>query len=488
MRTADLIATFLLAIFPLGCGESGAGAGEEPALGDPGVDGALLGFGALDAGGGQPPWLDVIDGNGVIEIGNDVLDGAAPDLVALPDLPLRGRDEGTTAPCGFGTIRGLVCSRAEQMYVDGAAVQVDAFDCGGNPIRRLTLSDAEGYFTLTDVPAGLQTVHVRKDDFSYEFTVLVEDGQVTDITGAAYKDCFLQTGDRCVEGQDDILVESQVTSGLADIVWFIDTSGSMEAEANWVQQNINAFAQYIGSQQIDYHVVLVADGYDLCVPPPLGGPGCTDGPRFRHVHERVGSNDGLEVVIASYPQYQDFLREGATTNFIAVTDDNSDEGASWFRAQVARQTAPGFSDPFVFHSIVAYGPLPFIGCITGAFTGLVYLELSNDTGGATFPICQADWASIFHELAETVVETLPATCSYALPDPEAATNADEMTLVFLAGAQATSIAEVAGEDACGATGGWYRDDRDAPTTLVLCPATCRLLTDGVLRLTYICLP
>lgn len=450
-------------------------------------------------GGDQPPGDGWNGSETTLDLGGLL---PVPDVAASPspDAPEHARDgeaadgiptvdTGEGEICGYGTIYGLVCDSEAQVFIGGASVMVDATDCNGAEVRRMALSDHLGYFTLSGVPAGLQTVQVRKGGLAYEITAIVEDGQLTDITAEGREACAQASGgdDQCVKGQDSIPVGTPLTSAQADIIWFIDTSNSMEAEANWLQQNINAFAQYIGSQQIDYHVILIAEGYDLCVPPPLGGPSCSDGPRFRHVHQKVDSNDGLEQVIATYPEYSDFLRERATTNFVAVSDDNSDRSAAWFRAEMANLPAPGFSDPFVFHSIVAYGSLPVIGCITGAFMGLVYLELTADTGGAQFPICRTDWGAIFQHVAETVVETVQSTCSFALPDPERAAAADLMTLAHISAGHPTIIPRVFDAGDCGPQGGWHIDDTTEPPSLVLCPATCTSLTGEVLQLAYDCL-
>jgi hypothetical protein len=87
--------------------------------------------------------------------------------------------------------------------------------------------------------------------------------------------------------------EAIASGGSVDIIWFIDTSGSMNEETRWVQDNLNDFATFIGKQNIDYRVVMIGTA-SLCVKPPLGGPGCSDGPRYRHVKQTVSSTDGLE--------------------------------------------------------------------------------------------------------------------------------------------------------------------------------------------------
>src|SRR5690606_29059127 len=44
-----------------------------------------------------------------------------------------------------------------------------------------------------------------------------------------------------------------------DIIFVVDTSGSMTEEKNFVQQNMNLFSQQIFLANIDHHVVMIAD-------------------------------------------------------------------------------------------------------------------------------------------------------------------------------------------------------------------------------------
>ena len=426
-----------------------------------------------DAGATPPDSNTEADTTGpVIE---DIGDHQAPDGEKV--TPWDDPD----AQCGYGTVYGLICSVSEQTFVDGAKVWVETVDCDGNPLVVETESDEDGYYTLEGVPNGLQEVQIERDDFEKSYTVTVKAGKVTDVTGVGHKECFQYVDpDTCVPGKQNINVEAKVVGGVADIVWFIDTSGSMKEEAKYLQDNINAFASYIGNQAVDFHVILIAEGFDICVPEPLGGPGCTDGPTFRRVHESVDSHNGLEKIIDTYDKYADFLRPDATTNFIAVTDDNSDENASWFKGKVGGKTNPGFSDPFVFHSIVGMGQIPFVGCIGAASTGSVYIQLSDQTGGAKFPICTTDWSSIFGAMAETVVNTVKTTCGYAIPNPQALANTTSIHLKHNGGG---AYMQVAGPEACGTTPAWYLEGQEK---LFLCPSACGLITGGVLELSYSC--
>ena len=190
------------------------------------------------------------------------------------------------------------------------------------------------------------------------------------------------------------LAEEAVETTLpVDIIWFVDTSGSMDEETATVQANLNLFAADIAASSLDYHVILVADRGEICIPPPLGGPGCSDGPRFRHIDEEVGSNDGLARLLETYPQYQSFLRMDAAKSFVAVTDDDSAMPSWLFDAGITMY--PEFQNGYTFHGIVAFGPLDDIGCSTGAAIGYEYLSLAGTTGGVLSEICASNWGPIF---------------------------------------------------------------------------------------------
>ncbi len=570
LRLLNLVRVAVLCLL-LSCGADPGGGGLPKAGGGNGSGGgSATGFGFEGGDSGEDGSTG--QGSGQTAVGNT---GGGEDTVVNQ---WTDPDNG----CGYGTIYGLICSKDEQMYVNGASVWVEAEDCEGTLTLRETISDNNGYYTLQGVPNGLQTVHVEKADWSKSYNVQVNDGMLSDVTGVGHKECFqvvkpcpsgsiwghvchedgspLEAGTKvsaqgpdcdgnlieieaftdadgnylftnvdvgswkvsvsnagavlsyditveegkttnvaelglelclddsqCFEGLENLSVESKYISGMADIVIFIDTSGSMKQEAKWVQDNVNSFAQYIGAQAIDYHVVLIAKGYDICVPPPLGSGDCnnpnTD--KLFHVFDKVGSNDGLEKIIENYPKYKHFLRKGATTNFIAVTDDNSDESASWFKDKAAQTNDPGFSNPFVFHSIVAFGEIPFVGCLGGAMGGVEYLKLTDETGGAKFPVCDTDWSKIFGEMAETIVDSVQSACGYEI-DGEKAKNAETYLLNYVKGASSTPVPEVAGPDACGGGTGWYFDNKDDPKTLLLCPATCDTLAGGVLQMSYGC--
>ncbi len=184
-----------------------------------------------------------------------------------------------------------------------------------------------------------------------------------------------------------------------DIVWIIDQSGSMSTEIAMVQANMNAFAQFISKQKVDYHVLLLArrgtGTYDICLPQPLAGPGCGDGQRFRQINDRIRSHNSLTKAQQHIVQLEAFMRPGSIRHFVVVTDDESSLNANSFHTFI-KARSPDYAD-YVFHSIVG---LTNGGCV--ANDGQQYIALSNMTQGLKFHICNANWAQLFNALGQNV--------------------------------------------------------------------------------------
>ncbi len=278
-----------------------------------------------------------------------------------------------------------------------------------------------------------------------------------------------------VEDEACAATEIQASNAAApvDIIWAVDSSGSMDYENRMVQDNLNRFSTRISASGIDHHVILIGEADQMNVPPPLGGS-----EYFMHIDDKVDSEDALVKLVEHYPTYRTFLREGAVRHFVVVTDDNSQEmSADEFAATVGGFTDPGFPDGFTFHSIVAFGTIPYIGCITGARVGGVYLDLSARTGGVVQSICQTDWGPIFDALEAAIAVVTELPCVYDIPPPPEGEELepDMVNVVYTAGdGTVTTIPMVPDAGSCGAMG-WHYDNPDFPTQIIVCPDTCILL-------------
>lgn len=268
-----------------------------------------------------------------------------------------------------------------------------------------------------------------------------------------------------------LTVEAETTLRPADIVWVIDSSGSMRNEAERVQSHMNSFAREILEAGIDPRVVVITDHEYVTVPPPLGG----DAEHYRFVDQHVGSNAPLERLISEYEQYEDFLRPEAVLHIVAVTDDESDISELEFDAGM--RALLGGRD-YVFHAIASES----VGgreCDGAAEVGARYYRLADMKGGLKVSICTPDWTGVFDRLRMHITETVPLPCAFAVPDAPADMTLDygrvNVQLTPGGGGEPGVIPQVDSAAACGGLGGWYYDDPEAPTEILLCETTCRFV-------------
>jgi len=145
-----------------------------------------------------------------------------------------------------------------------------------------------------------------------------------------------------------------------DIIFSIDTSGSMSAEIQAVEDNINQdFANIIRSSGVDFRVIMLADKDAICIDPPLGSGSCGDGAAtntndFKHIDQAA---DGSKVEEQSWlnflnyydgrrsgddgvsgEPYQRFLRSNAFKVFVAISDEEEQAFSSASDPQGAAQT------------------------------------------------------------------------------------------------------------------------------------------------------
>ncbi|MET0285675.1 MAG: hypothetical protein ABW352_14445 [Polyangiales bacterium] len=289
----------------------------------------------------------------------------------------------------------------------------------------------------------------------------------------------------------------------SNIVWAIDTSGSMDEEAALVQQNLNRFAQAISAAGLeDYRVVVVSERSFVSVPEPLG----SDPVHFLHIEEEVGSEEPLSDLLARHADYADFLLPGVLTHFVSVTDDESEIAAQAFLDQMDARLGGAFR----VHAIASPPgemppPMPSTwpweddddddnGCQgsygAAAAPGVEHFRAAELSDGLTFSICTQDWSGLFTELAREVESSAALSCALALPPAPAGMDLDFAKVSVLytpeSGA-AQSLPQVADARACADRDGWHYDDAKAPTRIVLCPDACtRTEAGGALEVALGC--
>jgi len=274
-----------------------------------------------------------------------------------------------------------------------------------------------------------------------------------------------------------------------DIIFAIDTSGSMTEEKNFVQQNMNMFSQQIFLANIDHHVVLISDPSPdgPCINVPLGSGQCPNDsklPEYLHVNQSVGSTNALDIILATQPMWAASIRPGSVKHLVVVSDDNSGMDAATFDAAF-KAIDPDYAGYF-FHAIVAYenpDPLECFGgasCCAGfipisADVGQVYLDLVNLTGGVSGDLCEQQFGPVFNQIAQSVLGTTPLACEWDIPTPPEGETFDptKVNVELELDGSLESIFYVENEAACAGGDGWYYfPDSVNPETIRICPTTC----------------
>lgn len=274
-----------------------------------------------------------------------------------------------------------------------------------------------------------------------------------------------------------------------DIIWVVDTSGSMSEEAERVQENMANFATSIGAVGIDWRVVMISTEDYVSVPSSLASDA-----RYRLIDRPVSSSEPLRALLDEFPRYSDFLRPSALTHFVAVTDDNSD--LEWESFRDTMRTNLGHN--FIFHTISSeevMGGGGFPGgnaCTLGGFppegaaeAGIEYWELAQATGGLTLSICTpaSEWTRLFELLTAAVAVPVSIPCEFEIPEPPVGEMLDlnRVNVRFTpAGAPSGTVFPYVGTPdgaECG-MGGWYYDDVTSPTRIILCPSSCNAVTSS----------
>ncbi|MFO0760743.1 MAG: hypothetical protein U0359_29965 [Byssovorax sp.] len=275
-----------------------------------------------------------------------------------------------------------------------------------------------------------------------------------------------------------------------DIIWAVDTSGSMSEEIAQIKANINTqFSDILAASGLDYQVIMIAarglGAFQVCVAPPLGGLNCGANPPLYHpVNQTVASTNALSLILSTYDSanlalnWSKLLRMNAVKVFIVVTDDNSSLSGNSFDAQLLAKPPAGMfgtaaARNYVFHSIIGVtAGDPAVKCPSAVNTGAQYQVVSNLTGGKMLPVCAADYSAIFNEIASGIVGDLACEVAMPVPSGGGAIDPDNVAMQFVPSNGAPlDVPRVMTPADCNGDG-WYYDDNAMPTKLLLCPATC----------------
>jgi len=229
------------------------------------------------------------------------------------------------------------------------------------------------------------------------------DGIDNNCNGAVDEGCPISRLESFVVGQD-------VVQRPVDFIMAVDNSGSMSDTVALVENNLNNLATRLANAGVDYRFVMVAQrgtssSPDVCIQPPLAGPGCGNTDRFLHLNEYVSSHSAFEDILACHGgcsggSCQNFLRAGSLLQVLTVTDDTSSMTWSAFRSGMLSR---GMGD-FIFHGIVG---LTSGGCVAGV--GTRYMEAAAATGGELLHICDNNWGDVINMIVDATITNLQSS-------------------------------------------------------------------------------
>lgn len=265
----------------------------------------------------------------------------------------------------------------------------------------------------------------------------------------------------------------------ADIIFAIDSSGSMDDEIAFVQAQMNRFSQQISASGIDARVILIGEEDAICIGAPLGSGRCPDDtrlPGYLHVDREVGSNDGLNVILDSYPEWSAQLRTNSAKSFVIVTDDEATDGPNDSAAEFIRNLE--LLDPGLFAEWTFNGIFVQQDCPQGERIGQVYSDLVAQTQGVSGDLCLQDFQPVFDRLSQNIVanSTVVIACNWDIPPaPSGETlDLDSVNIRYLDknGAEASLGKVPSAADCPKFVNGWYYDEVQAPKFILACPQSC----------------
>jgi hypothetical protein len=270
--------------------------------------------------------------------------------------------------------------------------------------------------------------------------------------------------------------------------------------------------------------------YAICIPPPLSSDNsCGDGPNFFHVSVDIRSTQPIEQFLGTLGQTSGYtasasrgsdpwlqlLRPNATKSLVFVTDDNARTCVTYGGCNpndppltaASLEDFPGGPNPYNsnelgpgiltstygtlfqdyrFHAIYGWGSTtdPSVKCTYAdsskpPSSGPTYTALVQGTGGVRGQICDGSsaWAPFFNAVAAAVGETSQIDCTIPIPEPPANMifERDRINVWVDTGSGPFLAGKVDGAGSCGTNDGWYYNDENNPTAVVLCPATCTAL-------------
>lgn len=285
-----------------------------------------------------------------------------------------------------------------------------------------------------------------------------------------------------------------------DIIFGVDTTGSMAEEIAFTEENMNAFSQQITDAGIDVRVILISGPKDgmqavpvyvegVCIAAPLGSGSCPEdarAPSYVHIPQPLADWDILQNYIDLYPMYRQYLRESSFKTFVSISDGD-------IAANPVTQQPINSADAFIaaVKALEPNSPMwatwrysaiySFSACGVGNDVGVTHADLVKRTQGVGGDLCLQDFEPVFNDLAKQVTEVVTLACDWAVPPPPQGETFDpgKTNVQLTLDGSIEQLGKAATAADCGARDGWHYDDDAAPRQVVACPSTCTRIQAAV---------
>ena len=298
-----------------------------------------------------------------------------------------------------------------------------------------------------------------------------------------------------------VTVEAKTRLAPVDILLVVDNSGSMGAENAEVQANLNVFTDKLAASSLDFRFFLISrypamGKIGICVEPDLGSGGCPTADSkapFWHIDHYVDSSTALKDILDTKADWYPKMRLTSMKSIVVVSDDDAvaqpnyaptppavaQMAANAFHATLINDYL-GFFDQYSFHAITGIAGSPCndimrIGATYALLTPKVLLERGE---GVLANLCDQDFDPIFENISQSIADGAALPCELELPIPPMGEMLDTGKVnvhLTLEGMAPVELVRVTDAFDCGAAPGgmgWFYDDPNQPTKILLCGDAC----------------
>ena len=175
-----------------------------------------------------------------------------------------------------------------------------------------------------------------------------------------------------------------------------------------------------------------------------------------------------------YPNYEHVLRPNAHRQFVVVEDSQTTLNPAAFQGRLDNLKPPIEEGQWTFNAVHCRTSCMGGGCM-GASPNGNYHKLVDSTGGFEGPLCNAEasFGKLLDAVAESVIVNTLVECEWEIPPPPEDEVFDKALVNVKytdSSGKETRYKKVVGD--CQNEQGWFYDDEESPTKVMVCPATC----------------